>query len=78
VQSERFDHNRPLGWLPTGECYYVPIGEMLYDGDRVCCHLCGRWLKMVGGQHLIAAHDLTLEQYREMFRLLASATTAAP
>lgn len=78
MQRERSEHSRPVGRLSTGEPYYAPIGEMLYDGDRVRCHLCGRWLKMVGGQHLIAAHDLTLEQYREMFRLLASTTTAAP
>jgi hypothetical protein len=67
-----------VGRLSTGEPYCAPIGEMLYDGDRVCCHLFGRWLKMVGGQHLIAAHDLTLEQYREMFCLLGNVTTAAP
>jgi hypothetical protein len=33
------------------------MGEMRYDGDRVQCHLCGRWLKMVGGSHLIAASE---------------------
>lgn len=51
---------------------------MWRDGDRVRCHLCGRWLKMVGGQHLIAAHEMTLEQYREMFCLLGNVSTAAP
>jgi hypothetical protein len=30
---------------------------MRYDGDRVQCHLCGRWLMMVGGSHLIAASE---------------------
>jgi hypothetical protein len=56
----------PLGSLPTGEPYFAPIGEMLYDGDLVRCQLCGRWLKMVGGQHPRAAHELTIEEYREM------------
>jgi DNA-directed RNA polymerase subunit RPC12/RpoP len=78
VQCERSEHVRPLERLPSGEPYYAPIGEMLYDGDRVRCHLCGRSLKMVGGSHLLAAHDMTLEQYREMFRLFGTVTTAAP
>jgi hypothetical protein len=51
---------------------------MAYDGDRVRCHLCGRWLKMVGGQHLLAAHDMTTSEYREMFHLFGNVTTVAP
>jgi Probable Zinc-ribbon domain len=73
-----FEHGRPLGRLATGELYYAPIGAMLYDGDRACCHLCGRWLRLVGGQHLIAAHGITLLEYREMFCLFGNVTTAAP
>lgn len=78
VRTQRSEDLRPLGRLPTGEPYYAPIGEMLYDADRVRCHLCGRWLKMVGGQHLIVAHGVTLEQYRELFHLFATTSTAAP
>lgn len=51
---------------------------MRYDGDRVQCHLCGRWLKMVGGSHLISAHGITVAEYREMFRLHANDSTVAP
>jgi Probable Zinc-ribbon domain/ROS/MUCR transcriptional regulator protein len=69
---------RPLGRLATGEPYYAPIGAMLYERDLVCCHLCGRWLQLVGGQHLIAAHGITLLEYREMFCLFGNVTTAAP
>ena len=72
------DQDRPVGWLPTGDPFFAPIGEMRYDGDRVQCHLCGRWLKMVGGSHLIAAHEMTVVEYRELFRLFGNMTTAAP
>jgi hypothetical protein len=51
---------------------------MNYDGDHVQCHLCGRWLRMVGGHHLLSAHDITLDRYREMFQLHKTVSTAAP
>jgi hypothetical protein len=51
---------------------------MLYDGDRVCCHLSGRWLELVGDHHAIAAYGITVEQYREMFCLFGNVTAAAP
>jgi hypothetical protein len=54
------------------------MGEMRCDGDRVQCLLCGRWLKMVGGSHLIAAHGITVAEYREMFHLHANDSTVAP
>jgi predicted transcriptional regulator len=54
------------------------MGQMRFDGDRVQCHLCGRWLKMVGGSHLISAHGITVVEYREMFRLHANDPTVAP
>jgi hypothetical protein len=68
----------PVGHLPTGEPYYVAPREMRYDGDRVQCHLCGRWLRFVGGSHLSRTHGWTLEEYRDAFRLVRGATTAAP
>ena len=51
---------------------------MRYDGDRVQCHLCGRWLKWVGGTHLTSTHGWTLEQYRDTFCLPRNVSTAAP
>lgn len=51
---------------------------MRYDGDRVQCHLCGRWLKTVGGSHLLAAHNMAPAEYRELFKLYETTTTAAP
>src|ERR1700680_3105146 len=66
VQREPRASGRPIGRLPGGEPYFAPIGEMRYDGDRVQCHLCGRWLKMVGGSHLVSAHGIAIGEYREM------------
>lgn len=48
-------HPEPLGHLPGGEAYFAPIGEMRSDGERMQCHLCGRWYRMVGGSHLLSA-----------------------
>jgi rubrerythrin len=45
--------------------------------DQVACRLCGRWLKMVGGSHLLAAHGITTTEYREMFRMPVGQSTAA-
>lgn len=75
-RHKRSESNRPLGRLRSGEAYYAPVGSMLYDGDRVCCHSSGRWLELVGGRHVIAAYGITVEQYREMFRLFGNGITA--
>ena len=72
------NRRRTIGRLASGEPYYAPMGEMRYDGDRVQCHLWGRWLKMVGGSHLISAHGITVAEYREMFRLHANDSRVAP
>jgi hypothetical protein len=51
---------------------------MRSDGERVQCHLCGRWLKRVGDSHLLAAHGWTTAEYREAFRLNMTASTVGP
>jgi hypothetical protein len=73
---QRKRSERPVGRLDDGTPIYAPIGEMLQDGDRVRCHLCGRWLRMVAGQHLIAAHEMTTDEYRELFHLDVTESTA--
>jgi hypothetical protein len=78
MRRERSRNGRPIGKLQDGEPYYAPIGQMRYDGDRVQCHLCGRWLKKVGGSHVLAAHGITTAEYRDMFHLYTSTSTVAP
>ena len=59
---------RPVvGVLADGTAYYAPIGEVIVDGPRVTCHLCGRALRSVTA-HLIA-HGWTKEQYCQAFGL---------
>jgi hypothetical protein len=60
--------------------YFGQIGEIAYDPveDRVQCHLCGRWLRMVGGTHLKVVHQCTLAEYRDAFRLPLSTATCTP
>jgi hypothetical protein len=39
---------RPVvGVLDDGTPFYVPLGEVIVDGSRVVCHLCGRALLSV-------------------------------
>ncbi len=72
------DRRKTYGWLPDGSSFYAPLGEMLYDGDeRVCCHLCGRWMRAVGGTHL-RWHGWTIDEYREAFRLGRGTPACAP
>jgi hypothetical protein len=60
-----------MGRLEDGTPYFAPVGEIAYDGDedRVQCHLCGGWFRLVGGTHLNSTHGWTLERYRHAFRL---------
>ena len=48
-----------VGRLPYGTPYFAPIGEVPYDPDedRVQCHLCGGWFKLIGSTHLIAGSE---------------------
>lgn len=68
---------RPVGTLADGTAYYAPIGELVHNGDRVICHLCGRAMRMVGGTHLRVGHGWTLRQYRETFHLPEHAPTCS-
>ncbi|MGA2924652.1 MAG: zinc-ribbon domain-containing protein [Solirubrobacteraceae bacterium] len=68
------------GQLPDGTPYFGKLGEMAYDPDTdlMQCHLCGKWLKWVGGMHLKYRHDgWTIADYRHAFGLSASQSTVA-
>jgi ROS/MUCR transcriptional regulator protein len=64
--------------LADGTRFFGRLGEVAHDfaEDRVQCHLCGRWLKVVGGTH-IRWHGWTLERYREAFQLRESVPTCS-
>lgn len=47
------------------------IGKLEETGDKVRCHLCGKWFITLG-THLIRKHKLGCDEYREMFGLARS------
>jgi hypothetical protein len=68
-----------LGSLDDGTSYFAPLGEVPYDPDedRVQCHLCGEWFRVVGGLHLRRTHAWTISQYRKAFGLLKHEPTCS-
>jgi ROS/MUCR transcriptional regulator protein len=60
-------HRRPAGMLTDGTAFYAPIGEVIVDGSRVVCHLCGRSLRSVAAH--LTAHGWTKADYCEAFGL---------
>ncbi len=68
-----------VGRLEDGTPYFAPLGEMPYDPDedRVQCHLCGGWYRVVGGTHIIVKHGWTADEYRAAFGLLKQDPTCA-
>ncbi len=65
--------------LAYGTTYFGQLGELAYDRDedRVQCHLCGGWFRMLGSSHLRRTHGWTLAQYREAFHLPAGVPTCS-
>jgi len=54
-----------------GTPYVGELGELAYDPDedKVQCHLCGGWYRVIGSSHLRRGHGWTLAAYRDAFRL---------
>lgn len=59
-----------LAVLPDGTPSHAPIGTVVRDGDRVLCHLCGKWFKSVVAH--LRSHGWHHLAYREAFGLLRS------
>lgn len=57
----------PVGWLADGTAYYAPVGCLPADGDRVCCHLCGRWFLSVASH--LRVHGWAKAEYVAAFGL---------
>lgn len=56
-----------VGVLDDGTPYFAPLGEIIADGSRVICHLCGRALRSVVAH--LPSHGWTKDQYCEAFGL---------
>jgi ribosomal protein S27E len=68
-----------VGYLAGGVPYFAPIGELVRDAeeDRVQCHLCGGWFRLVAGAHLSRVHGWTAAEYRDALRLLSTEPTCS-
>jgi hypothetical protein len=68
---------RPVcGALDVGTAFYAPIGEVLIDGARMICHLCGRSFRSVTAH--LRGHGWTKTQYCEAFGLERSQALEGP
>ena len=65
--------------LPDDTPYYGALGQVSYDldEDKVQCHLCGEYFRLVGGKHIFYRHGLTLAQYRDAFKLRPTVATCS-
>jgi ROS/MUCR transcriptional regulator protein len=54
-----------------GAPLHAARGELPVDLDegRVQCHLCGRWYRALGSNHLLHSHGMTADEYRELVGL---------
>lgn len=70
---------RALGALDDGTPFFAPLGELqvVDDGERVVCHLCGRALQLLSAEHL-RRHGWTSGLYREAFGLNRSTGLCSP
>ncbi len=58
------------------EIYGKP-GILETDGERLQCHICGKWRKGLGN-HAFKTHGLTADDYREKFGLRYTTALLAP
>lgn len=56
---------------------YGERGVLASDGERVQCHLCGRWLGHLGG-HVKRAHGMEAEDYKREFGLMQATGLIGP
>jgi len=59
--------SRIVGVLSDGTSYFAPIGQVVVDGARVRCHLCGSTFRSVAAH--LSRHGWTKAQYCEAFGL---------
>jgi hypothetical protein len=69
ARREPLDYSprRLAGWLPDGTPHHAPVGLLVEDGDRVCCHLCGNWFLSVASH--LRVHGWTKADYIAAFGL---------
>lgn len=65
--------------MADGTPYVGALAVLAYDRDedRVQCHLCGEWFRLLGSSHLRRTHGWTLGEYREAFHLPVKVATCS-
>jgi len=61
------ERNPIAGVLADGTQYFAPIGQVVAEGGRVTCHLCGKAFRSVAAH--LASHGWTKAQYCQAFGL---------
>lgn len=56
---------------------YGALGTLATDGERVQCHICGRWYRFLAN-HVWRTHEVTADEYRALFGLAATHGLVAP
>ena len=72
--SEARVTSRPAGRLPDGSEVFGQVGVLELDefAGKVRCAACGRWFQQLGGSHLLNAHGLDADGYREKYGLMVN------
>jgi hypothetical protein len=65
-----------VGVLGDGTPYFAPLGQVVTDGAKVTCHLCGRAFRSVAAH--LASHGWTKTQYCEAFGLERTQSLEGP
>src|SRR5258708_8247906 len=68
---------RPVvGVLADGTAFYAPLAQVVVDGTRVLCHLCGRSFRSVTAH--LTWHGWTKDRYCEAFGLARGQSLEGP
>ena len=60
----------------SGRIFGAP-GVLATDGERVQCHLCGKWFQALN-QHIMKKHRMDCDDYRARFGLNWGASLFSP
>ncbi len=57
------------GFPREGKLQTMEEVDAYFASDKIQCLLCGKWFKDLGCKHLISKHEITADEYREMYGL---------
>ncbi len=57
------------GFPKKGKFQTIEEINAYFSGDKIQCLRCGKWFKAITGNHLLCKHQITIEEYKEMYGL---------